>query len=96
MRKLFHTTAALSMLLASMAANAADVPPSPPVYTPPIYAPPPLFSWTGFYVGGNFGGAWRQGNVNDSLFGLISATQTTTVHSSEEANSVSITSSAVS
>ncbi len=71
MRKLFHTTAALSMLLAaSMAANAADVPPSPPVYMPPIYAPPPLFSWTGFYVGGNFGGAWRQGNVNDSLFGL--------------------------
>jgi Ni/Fe-hydrogenase subunit HybB-like protein len=37
MRKLFHATAALSVLLAtSMAANAADV------YARPRYAPPPL------------------------------------------------------
>src|SRR5262249_40423108 len=71
MPKLIHTTAALSILLAaSMAANAAEVPPSPSVYTPPpVYVPPP-FSWTGFYIGGNFGGAWRQGSINDSLFGL--------------------------
>jgi outer membrane immunogenic protein len=70
-RKLAYTTAALSMLLAtSFSANAADVPPSPPAYAPPpVYLPPP-FSWTGFYIGGNFGGAWRQGNVTDSLFGL--------------------------
>jgi outer membrane immunogenic protein len=72
MRKLFHTTAALSVLLAtSMAANAADVPPyasPPPVYAPPVYASPPL--WTGFYLGGNIGGAWRHDNVTDTLLGL--------------------------
>jgi outer membrane immunogenic protein len=74
MRKLFHTTAALSVLLAtSMAANAADVPPyapPPPVYAPPVYVPPAFFSWTGFYLGGNIGGAWPHDNVTDTLLGL--------------------------
>ena len=32
--------------------------------------PPPPFSWTGFYIGGELGGAWANGHVNDSLFGL--------------------------
>src|SRR5258708_37120754 len=74
MRKLFHTTAALSVLLAtSMAANAADVPPyapPPPVYAPPVYVPPAFFSWTGFYLGGTVGGAWRHASVTDTLLGL--------------------------
>ena len=71
MRKLFHATTALSALLAtSMAANAADAyarPYSPPPYVPPVYAPPP-FSWTGFYVGGNIGGAWSHRDVTDTFF----------------------------
>ena len=70
MRKLFRTSAALSVLLTtSMAANAADVPPyapPPPVYAPPVYVP----LWTGFYLGGNIGGAWRHDNVTDTLSGL--------------------------
>ena len=28
------------------------------------------FSWTGFYIGGELGGAWANGHVNDSLYGL--------------------------
>jgi len=70
MGKLFHTTAALSVLLAtSMGANAADVPPYAPPAAPAVYRPPPL-SWTGFYIGVNLGGAWGQRKVTDSLFGL--------------------------
>ena len=73
MRKLFHTVAALSALVAtSMTANAADVtarPYSPPPYVPPAYVAP-VFTWTGFYVGGNIGGAWRNDNLSDTLSGL--------------------------
>ena len=70
MGKLFHATAALSVLLTtSIAANAADVPPYARPVAPPAYLPPP-FSWTGFYLGANIGGAWGRRNVTDSLFGL--------------------------
>jgi outer membrane immunogenic protein len=73
MRKLLHATAALSALLVtSMTANAADVYARPRPYVPPpapVYAPPPL-SWTGFYIGGNVGGAWAHRDVTDSFFGI--------------------------
>src|SRR5215813_2877880 len=68
MRKLFHTVAALSALAAtSMTANAADVAARP--YVPPPYVAQ-VFSWTGFYLGGNIGGAWRNDNLSDTLSGL--------------------------
>src|SRR6266545_8384067 len=72
MRKLFHTTAALVVLVAtSMTANAADVARRPAPYAPPpqVYAPPP-FSWTGFYLGGNIGGAWANRDVTDTFLGV--------------------------
>jgi outer membrane immunogenic protein len=72
MRKLFHTTGALSVLLAmSMAANAADVTARPAPYAPPppVYAPPPP-RWIGFYLGGNIGGAWARRDVTDTFFGV--------------------------
>jgi outer membrane immunogenic protein len=71
MRKLLHTTAALSVLLAtSMAANAADVRAQPAPYTPP--PPPPVYapSWTGFYTGGNIGGAWANRDLVDPFLGV--------------------------
>ena len=72
MLKLLHTTAALSVLLAtSMAANAADVRAQPPQYAPPspVYAPP-SFNWTGFYIGANIGGAWANRDVRDPFLGV--------------------------
>src|SRR5262245_26570270 len=72
MRKLVDTMAVAAALVAfSISANAADVGGgTPPIYAPsPVYLPPP-FSWTGFYIGGNFGGAWNHRNVTDSFFGL--------------------------
>jgi outer membrane immunogenic protein len=33
-----------------------------PMKAPPI-APPPLYNWTGFYIGGNGGGAWTHDTV---------------------------------
>jgi outer membrane immunogenic protein len=53
-------------------ALAADLPMAAP---PPAYIPPPpLFSWTGIYVGGQIGYAWGAGNFNDSGFDPITGT----------------------
>jgi outer membrane immunogenic protein len=64
LRKTLVLAAGVVSLLAG-SALAADLPTrkGPPVA--PVYVPPP-FTWTGFYVGGNAGGAWR--NNNNSTF----------------------------
>jgi outer membrane immunogenic protein len=45
-------------------AQAADMPLKAP---PPPPRPPPLFSWTGFYVGGGVGGAWGRSDTASPL-----------------------------
>jgi outer membrane immunogenic protein len=47
---------------------AADLSTPPPLLKAPVMMP--VFTWTGFYVGGNIGGAFPHHNLNDSLFGL--------------------------
>ncbi len=38
--------------------------------------PPPVFNWTGFYIGGNLGGGWASGTLSDSFTGAsISASK---------------------
>ena len=66
MKKLLLVGTALTALFGG-SALAADL--RRPAYTPPP-PPPPVANWTGFYIGGNLGGAWARGTVNDSLFGL--------------------------
>jgi outer membrane immunogenic protein len=71
MNNLLRATALTSLLLGtSLAANAADLPPAPRAPVPYMPAAIPVFSWTGFYIGGNLGGGWNRGNVVDSVFGV--------------------------
>jgi hypothetical protein len=55
--KLLRATALTSLLLGTtLAANAADLPPAPRAPVPYMPVAVPVFSWTGFYIGGNLGG----------------------------------------
>jgi outer membrane immunogenic protein len=68
MRALLLSTVALATLAGS--AFAADLPSrkEAPVYV----APPPAFSWTGFYVGADIGGAFASTSLTDTVLGLTS------------------------
>ena len=57
-------------LAAGGQALAADLPPPAPMpRAPATYVPVvgPYYNWTGFYIGGNLGGAFTNGSFSDSL-----------------------------
>lgn len=59
------TAALTASLVAASAAVAADLPlRSEP---PPFVAPPPVFTWTGFYIGANAGAAFDNRSGNDTF-----------------------------
>jgi outer membrane immunogenic protein len=65
LRAAMLTVATLSL---SGIAHAADLGlPGAPPPPQPVYVPAPVFTWTGFYIGGNLGVAWTKGDVTDSL-----------------------------
>jgi len=58
-------------------AFAADLPPAPapPPRAPAVYVPAlPVYNWTGFYIGGNLGGAFNNGSFSDPAGNTFSAT----------------------
>jgi outer membrane immunogenic protein len=69
MKKILIASAALASLIAG-GANAADLPMRQAPAAAPVYVPA-IFSWTGFYIGANVGGAWDKNTVTDTL-GLVS------------------------
>jgi outer membrane immunogenic protein len=64
-QKLAIGIAGIAMLI-GMPALAADMPVKAAVYKTP---PPVTYGWTGFYVGGNVGGAWGDVSNNWNLLG---------------------------
>jgi outer membrane immunogenic protein len=59
--------AAVSTIALTQIASAADQ--GPPVHKAPVYKgppppPAPVYTWTGFYVGGNVGGGWGRANTD--------------------------------
>src|SRR5947199_7723829 len=58
MQKLAIAVAASALLTGIVTASAADM----AVKAAPIPMAPAPFSWTGFYVGANVGGAWTNNN----------------------------------
>jgi outer membrane immunogenic protein len=58
MNKIWLVSAALVAVLAGGSAFAADLPAAPQVYAPRPALVPPIYSWTGCYLGIEGGGTW--------------------------------------
>jgi outer membrane immunogenic protein len=65
-RWLVGTAAAALAVAGAISAQAADLPTRKEAPAP-VFVPPP-FTWTGFYVGGNAGAIWGQGNATTTLY----------------------------
>jgi outer membrane immunogenic protein len=59
------TTAVIAVLASPVAAFAADLSVKAPPMMPYAYT----YNWTGFYIGGNLGGAWASGSLTDNFTG---------------------------
>jgi len=68
MRRRLLLAGGIILTVAIHTAGAADLP--IPYKAPPV--PAPVFNWTGFYVGGNFGGGWGSQTINGTDTGIDS------------------------
>ncbi len=69
MKKSLLASVSVSAIVLATNAQAADLG-NRPVYKAPAFAPAP-WSWTGFYVGGNVGAAWRRSSVVNDPSSLV-------------------------
>lgn len=61
--------AGVALAVVSTAASAADLPAR--TYTKaPAMIPPPVYDWTGFYIGGHIGGGWGDNSVTELAPGV--------------------------
>jgi outer membrane immunogenic protein len=90
MRKLLLASAGF-VLFAGTSVLAADLPVKAPVYKAP--PPPPVFSWTGFYVGGNVGYSW--GRASTDLTETVTSTATITTLAGTPIASSTVTTTSV-
>ncbi|MGP8119176.1 MAG: outer membrane protein [Xanthobacteraceae bacterium] len=75
MKKILLASASLVVLVSS--ASAADLQPRTYTKAPPPPIPAPIYTWTGFYIGGHLGGAFdgnsALGSSNGRLLGGVQA-----------------------
>jgi outer membrane immunogenic protein len=65
MKGIWGSSVAALLVAASSGAFAADLPVKAPYMAPIAY-----YNWTGFYIGGNVGGAWETSKFTDNVFGV--------------------------
>ena len=65
MKGIWGSSVAALLMVASSGAFAADLP-----VKAPVMMPIPVYNWTGFYIGGNLGGAWTNGTLTDNFSGV--------------------------
>lgn len=63
MRHILLSTTAAMLAVAAMPAGAADLPVR--IAPAPVYAPVPVYTWSGFYVGGHAGYGWSHFDFRD-------------------------------
>src|SRR6266704_2362367 len=65
MKGIWGSSVGALLVMASSGAFAADLPVKAPAMLPIA-----VYNWTGFYIGGNVGGAWETSTLTDNLFGV--------------------------
>jgi outer membrane immunogenic protein len=67
MKGIWGSSVAALLAVTASGAFAADLPRKAP---PPPLPLPIYYNWTGFYIGGNLGGAWEHSSLTDNFFGV--------------------------
>jgi outer membrane immunogenic protein len=71
MKKALFASVAVAAMAMATPAPAADLPARMPVKAPPMVAPVPVFTWTGFYLGGHIGYLWGHTRIEEAETGAL-------------------------